>query len=236
MLEWLLISLFGLCIGSFAATLSIRIPQNRSIFTPLSSCDSCKRALKPYHIIPLVSFICLKGKCAFCKEKIPLVHVLLEIITLFLALILTYCFGASSKTLYLLSIFALMLTASAIDIQHQKVSSLLLFATLALSYIYLYSIDTHFIFALLDSLGIVGLVALVGILMHAIMGKKNIGEGDIVIIAISSVILGSEYNYIALLVSSTMALAAMLSGNHTKIAFIPYLTIGTIMVLVWSRI
>lgn len=64
----------GSCVGSFAACTYGRIKAGKSwrdiLITP-SHCDACDRNLKPWHNIPIVSFLLQKGRCSYCDAKIP---------------------------------------------------------------------------------------------------------------------------------------------------------------------
>lgn len=69
----------GTCWGSFAATLSERWPQGRSIVSPRSKCDSCQRTLGASDLVPLVSFILFGGKCRSCGASIPRRYPIIEL-------------------------------------------------------------------------------------------------------------------------------------------------------------
>ena len=75
------IFLIGLIIGSFLNVVILRTVSNESIVFPGSKCPKCQTPLKWYHNIPVLSYIFLRGKCAFCKEKISIQYPLVELIT-----------------------------------------------------------------------------------------------------------------------------------------------------------
>ena len=77
----------GLVAGSFLEVVIHRVPRKLSIIKPASFCPGCKRKIAFYDNIPLVSFIILKGRCRYCKNKIPVTSLLVEMLTglLFLA-------------------------------------------------------------------------------------------------------------------------------------------------------
>lgn len=67
----LILFLFGVSIGSFLNVLIDRLSTERNIFNDRSECESCKHKLGAKDLIPLVSFLMLRGKCRYCKAKIP---------------------------------------------------------------------------------------------------------------------------------------------------------------------
>ena len=62
--------ILGAVFGSFLNVLIIRLPQNLSYVKPRSYCPKCNHQISWYHNIPIFSYIFLKGKCAYCKDKI----------------------------------------------------------------------------------------------------------------------------------------------------------------------
>ncbi|MDE5816009.1 MAG: prepilin peptidase [Helicobacter sp.] len=229
-MEWLLVGIIGLCMGSFVAVLFVRIPQSQSLLTR-SRCPLCGTQLRFYHLVPLLSFAFLRGKCAFCHANISPLYPVLELFGMGISLALFWRFGASREYIVLLALFAVLFAASLIDWQHECVSGTLLFCGLGIAYAYLLYVDS--VYAILHSLDVVGVVALLAVALYALTGRKSIGDGDIVSIALSSAILGTQYNYLALFLASGMALLSLLSVQRQKIAFIPFLSIATFMVLFW---
>ncbi len=71
----------GLIIGSFLNVVILRTISNESIVFRGSKCPKCQNKLKWYHNIPVLSYIFLKGKCAFCNEKISIQYPIVEILT-----------------------------------------------------------------------------------------------------------------------------------------------------------
>lgn len=73
--------LIGICVGSFLNVVILRAFSNESIVFPGSKCPKCQKPLKWHHNIPILSFWALKGKCAFCSEKISIQYPIVELVT-----------------------------------------------------------------------------------------------------------------------------------------------------------
>lgn len=73
------LALLGACWGSFAATLSDRWPQGRSIVQPRSHCEACQRTLAVRELIPVLSYIIARGRCCHCETPISRRYPLIEI-------------------------------------------------------------------------------------------------------------------------------------------------------------
>ncbi len=92
---------FGACVGSFLNVCIYRIPRDESVVTPRSHCPHCN-ALIPWHLnIPVVSWLCLRGKCASCKGPISFRYTLVELLTamLFLAVFMKWAAPAAMRML-----------------------------------------------------------------------------------------------------------------------------------------
>ncbi|GEO82846.1 prepilin peptidase [Pararhodospirillum oryzae] len=65
------LTLFGLVVGSSAHTLADRLPPGRPLAWARSRCDSCARRLRFWEMIPVVSWLALRGRCATCRAALP---------------------------------------------------------------------------------------------------------------------------------------------------------------------
>ena len=112
------LSLFALAVGSFAGVIIYRFPlmennKDLNLIRPRSFCPSCKRQLKISMIIPIFSFLLLRGQCGYCQEKIEPLYIINELIHLFVMLLIlsSYTsFNISMVFVFLLfSIFSLFI-------------------------------------------------------------------------------------------------------------------------------
>ena len=98
--------LFGLAVGSFLNVLAYRIPEEKEVARGRSHCRGCLKELAWHELIPLVSFVLLRGKCRTCRSPIPVQYPLVELVTGILFLFTWKVFGASP---FLLSaVFAML--------------------------------------------------------------------------------------------------------------------------------
>jgi leader peptidase (prepilin peptidase)/N-methyltransferase len=123
---------FGSCIGSFLNVVIYRMPRDKSLVTPPSSCPSCGKHIRFYDNVPLLSWLFLGRKCRYCKTSISARYFLIEFLTalIFLGLFVLYFYTDLRKSIqpfigggwliYLLHIIMLsaFIAASAIDLEH----------------------------------------------------------------------------------------------------------------------
>ncbi|MFN3819546.1 prepilin peptidase [Blastomonas sp.] len=73
-------AILGAILGSFIAALVGRWPQGRSVLTGRSACDSCGVTLRPWQLVPIISYLVLQGRCAACGGKIGRDALLVELV------------------------------------------------------------------------------------------------------------------------------------------------------------
>lgn len=76
-----LAGVLGLLIGSFGTVLAYRVPRGESVVSPSSHCPHCATPLKPWHNVPVVSWVALRGRCAACHAPISSRYPLIEATT-----------------------------------------------------------------------------------------------------------------------------------------------------------
>ncbi len=111
----ILFFILGTVMGSFYNVVGFRLPQNKSIINPKKSyCPTCKHPLKVMDLIPILSFLFLKGKCRYCKSKISIFYPLVELFTGILFAVSFYSFSFSYEliiSLLLVSLFSIVIVS-----------------------------------------------------------------------------------------------------------------------------
>lgn len=115
------VCILGLCLGSFFNVVILRSLSGESIVFPASKCPTCGNKLKPWHNIPVLSYIFLRGRCAFCKEKISIQYPIIELVTMGLYLWCYLAFGVSFKTLFAIVLVSCLLIMTITDLKEKLV-------------------------------------------------------------------------------------------------------------------
>ncbi len=111
--------LLGLVIGSFLNVCILRIPADKSIVLPASSCPKCGKAIAPYDNIPVLSWIFLGGKCRNCKAKISAMYPAVELLTGLLFLACYFAFGPTVEALKWAVFSALLVVLTITDLRER---------------------------------------------------------------------------------------------------------------------
>lgn len=118
---FIFIFIIGLCIGSFLNVVILRTLSGESIVFPSSKCPKCGHRLKWWHNIPILSYIILRGKCGFCKEKISIQYPIVELLTGIIFVLIFLKFENLYDVLFALIITSLFIVISGTDWKEQVV-------------------------------------------------------------------------------------------------------------------
>ncbi len=119
---------FGLLIGSFLNVCIYRIPRDESVVFPGSRCPDCGARLKPVDLVPVISFLLLKGRCRYCNRPISWRYPLVETLTACLMWLFYRHYGITIMAAYYAFIGCLLVVVAFIDLSHQEIPNGLVLA------------------------------------------------------------------------------------------------------------
>ncbi|MBQ7763877.1 prepilin peptidase [bacterium] len=172
------VCIFGLCFGSFFNVVILRSLSNESIVFPASKCPKCNNKLKPWHNIPVVSYLFLRGKCAFCKEKISIQYPLIELVTMLLFAFCYIKFGLTWNCLFGVILSSCLLIMTMTDLKEKLVDCNIAIGLGVVGLIYNYFVNSAFldsVYGLLAGVVIMELLARIG---YLISKGRAFGEAD----------------------------------------------------------
>lgn len=197
------IIIFGLAWGSFLNVVIYRLPRRMSILKPPSSCPHCKKKIKVYDNIPILSFLLLRGKCRYCKEKISLSYPLVEFLTP-LSFLLLYSQHSLSFFFFASCLFASALIALGfIDFYHQILPDEITLPGLVLALVYsLFRPDLNLTQALIGAVSGAGFLLLVYGAYFLLRKKEGLGMGDVTMMLMIGAYLGWRQVFFTLILAS----------------------------------
>lgn len=242
-IQLILFGLLGLSFGSFGSVLLARVPEGRSI-GGRSRCVSCGHALAWYDLIPLASYLALRGKCRSCGTHIALRYPLLELLTSGLFLFLALHPVRPMLAVFPLAVACFMLLLIAIhDAETQSIPDAFTIALTIAALLFRSLLAWEFGWEMLLS-GIGGGAALM-IFFAALwlLGRGTwIGSGDILLSGALGLLLGPKLGVLALflayIIGAMVALILLaLKKIHRKdaMAFGPFLAIGAFIALFFGE-
>jgi len=220
----------GLCIGSFLNVVILRALSEESIVFPASKCPKCQTPLKWWHNIPVLSYIFLKGKCAFCHEKISIQYPIIELLTGYLYLTTFLKFGYSFNTIFIIGFLSMFIVISTTDIREHVAFNIHSYILALMGLIYnffnfgeLYNgytwiFHTSFAASILGLITGAGLIAIYFGLGYLILKTMIIGPGDIFIAGALGACFGWKYILIILAGAVAIQVLAFLPIFFCKLA------------------
>lgn len=181
----------GLAIGSFLNVLILRLPERRSVVTPPSACPRCGHELAWYHNVPVVSWVALRGRCAFCEESIGLQYPLVEISTGAIWAANVAAYGVTWEAGRAIALLTILLAIAVTDLKFYIIPDELSLGGTAIGAMLALPVGAPSIAqAAIGSVvggGVLWLVAIVG---SWALKKEAMGGGDIKMMAMIGAFLG----------------------------------------------
>lgn len=245
------IFIFGLIIGSFLNVVILRMNTGRSVAKGRSSCARCNAPLAWYELVPVFSYLGLRGKCKTCNQHISFQYPLVELATaivftiIYSVTIASYGFGGVALAAFAFSatVAAILIVIFAYDIRHGIIPDRAVYSFILLSLI---SIAWRafampgFSASFASVYGV--LVALPFFLLWAFSKGKAMGFGDVKLALGIGWLLGLGGGFSAVIFSFWIGglvglfLLALTRKYHmrSEVPFAPFLILGTFIVGVWG--
>ena len=224
-----LVFIFGAMIGSFLNVVIYRIPKGESIVFPSSKCQSCQNSLKWWHNIPIFSWLFLRGKCYFCKDKISAQYPIVEFLTGIIFLALYFKLGLVWYLPFIAVSFAALLALVMIDFKYMAVPDNVNFAALIFALI-----QPDFLSALMYAAIAAGGLYLIGLLSSLLARKEAMGGADVIVAGTMGALLGFPNFFVALFLSALLAMIPALVNRKTGVPFVPFLALATFIVYLYD--
>ncbi len=232
--------LVGLVLGSFLNVVIYRVPRGNFFAEQRSFCPHCHAQLGARDLIPVFSFLFLRGRCRHCKEPISWRYPLVELFCGGLAVLCLWRFGLSWQALFAFFLFLILTAVSLIDFDTMEIPDLfhVVLLPFAVAAIWLWPEV---------SLGarLIGLVAVsLPMLILTILIADAFGGGDIKLMAVCGFLLGYANTllafFIALLVGGVCAVVLLIQKRKQKGAarmmpFGPSLCAGVAVALLFGK-
>ena len=228
----------GLFFGSFFNCVANRLSKNESIIRPGSHCENCKHELTWYELIPVFSYIFLKGKCKKCHTKLSIWYPLTEVLTGTLFALSYLRFGFTIETLISITIVSILITTFISDIQYYIILDEVIFVGLIIMIVLMYfnAGINGLIKCFIGCLFIGGIMTLIKLIGDKAFKTESLGWGDIKLSLIAGFILGirlgAVYIFLGSLIALPFGIIFSLKSKLRIIPFGPFLSIS-LLVIYW---
>ena len=238
--------ILGLAIGSFLNVCIDRLPRGESIVTRRSYCEACGRRLPPGDLVPVLSYLVLRGRCRSCGAHIPLRVLIVELLTgiAFAAIVFTY--SLTPVGLLLLLYTCILVVVFFTDLEQGLILNIVVYPSIIIALLAALTVEPWW-------LGRIGPIPLVSAALGAVTGfvflfvvavasRGGMGWGDVKFAAFMGAAVGFPLILVALftgiVVGGATGAVLLLSGRKSRrqaIPFGPFLAIGTMVTLLWGQ-
>lgn len=192
---WFLAIFTGLVLGSFASAMSHRIPDGRSWVRARSACPQCGHVLGVGDLVPVFSWLFLRGRCRYCRAAIGVRYPLIELSSALLCLGIFLMHGWSVPAGLMMLAVPFLLAMLVIDLDHMILPDQLnlILAVLGVGYILSSGTDQIGMVLAGGAAGAVlyaGLLYLAGVVVGKMRNRDAVGMGDVKFLAVAGLWLG----------------------------------------------
>ncbi len=254
----IIVFIFGLCIGSLINCLVYRLEKKENFITGRSYCPKCRHQLGFFDLIPLLSFVFLKGRCRYCQAKISWQYPMVELLTALIFLLISNYQFLISNIIYLWIIASILIIVFIYDLKHYLIPEKLLYLGIGLILLYrifefriwdLFGIWQNLKIPIFSALG----AGLFFLMIYFISEGRWLGSGDVILAFFMGLFLGFPAILVALFfaffIGAIIGLALIFLsrkklnplfsqkkwGIKSQVPFGPFLVSGTFIALFWSE-
>lgn len=234
---YIYVFVFGSCVASFMNVVIYRLPLELDFVKGRSFCPKCRETLKPYDMIPVLSWFLLKGKCRFCHESISFRYPVIEFVGGALGVLCFYKYGFDWMTIISFSFSMILLCICMIDYDTMIIPNSLVICCLIVAILSVPFLDI----SLMDRVIGFFIISVPLYLMNLII-PDCFGGGDIKLLAACGLLLGWSNLLVGMFIAVLMAggYAGYLMLTHKidrkgHIAFGPYICIGGFIALLYGQ-
>ena len=249
----IIFTLLGAAIGSFLNVGIDRLPTGRSLVYPPSQCDACQHRLSPKDLIPVFSYLWLRGRCRYCGARIPRRVLWVELTGGVLFFLAFWRFGLSAEFAITAFYGCVFLVILFVDLEHKLILNKVTYPAAVVALVIL-AIDSFLPEpVLLRNLillpepsilsGVIGgAIGFVFFFIVFLINPKGMGMGDIKMAGLIGLVTGFPLVIVALFIgifiggiAAVMLLLLRMKGRKDIIPYGAFLGIGPVVTLLWGK-
>lgn len=229
----------GTVFGSFINCAAWRIVHKESVLHGRSHCAECGHVLSAADLVPIFSWLFLRGRCRYCGKKISPRYVIAEAL---LGAVFALCYlrlGLSWAALRAMGLSTMLLGISLVDLDIQEIPDQILVYAIIWWLIFVFlmpeGVRDGMLGGILAAIFIGGGMLMITLGFDKVMKKETMGGGDIKLLFVVSLYLGALVGLMNLIISCIVGLAFVYFMRSNKIPFGPSISISTVFCLLFGR-
>lgn len=224
--------------GSFINCMAWRIVHKESILTGRSHCATCGHSLNGIDLIPVFSYVFLKGRCRYCKEKVSSRYILIEIIMSLVFVSFVWKYDISFSTVRYLVLACILLGLALVDIDSYEIPDGFIIAGIVWWIVTMPFMNTSVSYqlknGLIGGIAIGGGILLFSLIMDNVLKKESMGGGDIKLFFMLGLYMGPALSLFNLIVSCFVGILMVVILRKNRIPFGPAIVGASFISLLWG--
>jgi leader peptidase (prepilin peptidase)/N-methyltransferase len=230
--------LLGLIVGSFLNVCIDRLPAKKSLAYPPSHCDACQHPLQILDLIPVVSYLWLRGKCRYCGAKIPQRLPWVELSTGILFAFLFWRYELTWEFPLIAFYSCILLVLALIDLQHKLILNVIVYPAAIIAFIVGFFIPDFDVYK--GVLG--GAIGFAILMLPALISRRGMGWGDVKMAGLIGLMTGYPRViaglFLGILSGGLIAITLLIFRRKSRkdaIPFGPFLALGAFIALIYGQ-
>lgn len=227
----------GACLGSFVNCLAWRLVHGESVWKGRSHCAECNHQLSALDLVPVLSWLFLRGRCRYCGQKVSPRYVVAELLCAAYFVSMVWAYGLTVHALALCVLGCILLGLSLVDLDTFTISNGFVVAgivvwvasfaffgvdmrTIGVGMLMLGLTGNPVLAVLID--GLVGAFAVAGVLLalsfafDKVVGRQSLGGGDIKLLFVVGLFLGLAASVLNLIVACVVGIVFSLATQRSR--------------------
>lgn len=240
----IIFAILGLAVGSFLNVCIDRLPQNKSIAFPPSHCEGCQHKLAAKDLIPVFSYLRLRGRCRYCQASVPRRLFWVELATGVVFALLAWHYGLS-PALGIMAFYAcLFIVVSVIDLDHGLILNKVVYPSLVVALLLALLPRpwlTQWIVTGIANAAIGGAIGFGIFLLIALVSRGGMGWGDVKLAGLIGLATGFPLVFLSIIMAAILggivAVAMVIAKKKQRrqtIPFGPFLAVAAMITLLWG--
>jgi len=240
----LLFVLLGLAIGSFLNVCIDRLPQNKSIAFPPSHCEACQHKLAVKDLIPVFSYLRLRGRCRYCQASVPRRLFWVELATTLIFALLYWHYGLSVGLGVMAFYACLFIIIFVIDLEHGLILNKVVYPGMVVALLLALLPQpwlTQWIVTGIANAALGGAIGFAILFLIAILSRGGMGWGDVKLAALIGLATGFPLVFFSIIMGAILggivAVALVIAKKRKRrqtIPFGPFLALAAMITLLWG--
>lgn len=210
------VTLAGLCMGSFLNCLAWRSTHGESVLKGRSHCDSCGHELGLRDLIPVVSWISTGGKCRYCGTHVSARNPATEIICAAAYVSILLVWNLSYEALELAAFASILLVLSLTDLDSYTIPNACIVAAVVVRIAYLAWVNFGvgfptwgiFVSSAITAVVTAAVLVAVVLVMDKVLGRESMGFGDVKLLAVAAFYFGWREELLLVIVACVFGIVA----------------------------